>query len=92
VEWQAAEIKALYVCGGGVRNTYLMERLEALLAPIRVASSSEVNLDPQWVEGVTFAWLARNAWYGDAVDARSVTGSQQVTILGGIYEADLNGE
>lgn len=92
VAWQSAEIDALYVCGGGAQNTYLMERLQGLLAPIHVASSSEANLDPHWVEGFTFAWLARNAWYGEPVDARSVTGSKQVTILGGIYEADSDGE
>ncbi len=92
VDWQHAQITALYVCGGGAQNTFLMERLQELLKPVRVASSSEANLDPHWVEGFTFAWLARNAWYGDPVDARSVTGSQQVTILGGIYESDSNGE
>ncbi len=92
VDWQRANIDALFVCGGGAQNAYLMERLQNLLKPIKVASSSEANLDPHWVEGFTFAWLARNAWYGDPVDARSVTGSQQVTILGGIYESDSNGE
>ena len=92
VDWQEAKIEALFVCGGGAQNTYLMERLQALLAPIRVTSSSEANLDPRWVEGFTFAWLARSAWYGEPVDARSVTGAQQVTILGGIYESDSNGE
>lgn len=92
VDWQTAQIGALFVCGGGAQNAYLMERLQALLTPITVASSSAANLDPQWVEGFLFAWLARNAWYGDPVDARSVTGSAQMTILGGIYEADSNGK
>ncbi|MGJ8689284.1 MAG: anhydro-N-acetylmuramic acid kinase [Gammaproteobacteria bacterium] len=92
VDWETAKINALFVCGGGARNSYLMERLQALLTPVTVSSSSAANLDPQWVEGFLFAWLARNAWYGDPVDARSVTGSAQVTILGGVYEADSDGE
>lgn len=87
VNWQDEQIVALYVCGGGANNVYLMERLQQLIAPIPVASSAEAKLDPQWVESMTFAWFARNAWYGDPVDTRSVTGAQQVCIHGAIYEA-----
>lgn len=87
VDWQGEQIVALYACGGGAKNDYLMERLQQLIAPIPVASSVEAKLDPQWVESMTFAWFARKAWYGDPVDTRSVTGAQQVCIHGAIYEA-----
>lgn len=87
VNWQGEQIVALYACGGGAKNVYLMERLQQLIAPIPVASSSEAKLDPQWVESMTFAWFARSAWYGDPVDTRSVTGARQVCIHGAIYEA-----
>lgn len=87
VDWQAEQIVALYACGGGAKNVYLMERLQQLIAPIPVASSAEAELDPQWVESMTFAWFARKAWYGDPVDTRSVTGAQQVCIHGAVYEA-----
>jgi anhydro-N-acetylmuramic acid kinase len=87
VHWQDEQIVALYACGGGAKNVYLMERLQQLIAPVPVASSTEAKLDPQWVESMTFAWFARNAWYGDPVDTRSVTGAQQVCIHGAIYEA-----
>lgn len=87
VDWQSEQIVALYACGGGAKNLYLMERLQQLIAPVPVASSAEAELDPQWVESMTFAWFARNAWYGDPVDTRSVTGAQQICIHGAIYEA-----
>ena len=87
VDWQGEQVVALYACGGGANNVYLMERLQSLIAPVPVASSSEAKLDPQWVESMTFAWFARNAWYGDPVDTRSVTGAQQICIHGAIYEA-----
>ena len=87
VDWQGEQIVALYACGGGAKNVYLMERLQQLIAPVPVASSAEANLDPQWVESMTFAWFARNAWYGDPVDTRSVTGAQKICIHGAIYEA-----
>lgn len=92
VDWQREQIDAVYVCGGGAKNSLLMERLQALLAPVHVGSSAEANLDPHWVEGVTFAWLARNAWYGTPIDTGSVTGATQPCILGGIYESGLNGK
>lgn len=87
VDWHNEQIVALFACGGGAKNGYLMERLQQLIAPIPVASSAEAKLDPQWVESMTFAWFARNAWYGDPIDTRSVTGAGQVCIHGGIYEA-----
>ncbi|MCB1649472.1 MAG: anhydro-N-acetylmuramic acid kinase [Gammaproteobacteria bacterium] len=86
VDWQKEGIAALYACGGGARNDYLLERLQALLPDLRVASSAEAGLDPQWVEAMTFAWLARKTWYGEPVDSRSVTGATQACIHGAIYE------
>ncbi len=90
VNWQQEQIVAIYVCGGGAKNTYLIERLQALLAPIPVASSLEAQLDPQWVESMMFAWYARNAWYGDPVDTRSVTGAHKICIHGALYEVSLD--
>lgn len=92
VDWQAEEITELYVCGGGAKNLFLLERLQELLPQIPVASSSAAGLDPQWVEGMLFAWLARKTWYAEAVDSRSVTGATKVCIHGGIYEVVSDGE
>lgn len=86
VDWQGEQIVAVYACGGGAKNVYLMERLQQLIAPVPVLSSAAAKLDPQWVESMTFAWFARKAWYGDPVDTRSVTGAQQVCIHGAIHE------
>jgi anhydro-N-acetylmuramic acid kinase len=74
------------VCGGGVHNTALMERLAALRAGGRVCSTAELGLDPDWVEGAAFAWLAYRTVSGFTGNLPSVTGASKATVLGGIYQ------
>jgi len=83
----APSCQRILVCGGGAHNTALMHRLGALLAPRPVQTTSDYGLGPDWVEAATFAWLAKQALEGNAVDLRSVTGSSHPAMLGGIYRA-----
>jgi anhydro-N-acetylmuramic acid kinase len=48
----------LFVCGGGAHNTHLLSRLAARLAPVTVAPTTTLGLDPDLVEASAFAWLA----------------------------------
>ena len=48
----------LFVCGGGAHNAHLMSRLATRLAPMTVAPTSALGLDPDLVEASAFAWLA----------------------------------
>lgn len=89
-DWHSRKIEELIVCGGGAYNTALMSRLGALIAPVRVISSDEAGLAPDWVEGVAFAWMARKTWLGEAIDCRSVTGARHPCILGGIYRSEAD--
>ncbi|MDO5639371.1 MAG: anhydro-N-acetylmuramic acid kinase [Neisseria sp.] len=76
--------KNVYVCGGGIRNTTLMQRLQTRLAlhNIRLHSSSELNLDPQWVEAATFGWLAA-CWVNRMPsNPHHATGAAKACILG----------
>ncbi|SEI82062.1 anhydro-N-acetylmuramic acid kinase [Allopseudospirillum japonicum] len=79
----------LYVCGGGVHNQDLMRRLQKVLAPmkIHVKSTQALGLDPDWVEAVTFAWLAYQTLNRQPANLPSVTGAGGPRILGGIYWA-----
>lgn len=88
VDWALRGIKELAVCGGGAHNAALLRRLAQLLPEVRVFSSAEIGLSPDWVEGVAFAWMARMTWKGEPIDCRSVTGASQPCILGGIYLAE----
>jgi len=42
-------------------------------------------MDPDWVEAVTFAWLAHRTLAGLAGNAPAVTGAAGPRVLGGIY-------
>jgi anhydro-N-acetylmuramic acid kinase len=74
------------ICGGGVRNRFLMTRLAKLATPhFTVASTEEHGMDPDWVEAIAFAWLARQTLKHAPGNIPSVTGAKQAAILGGIY-------
>jgi anhydro-N-acetylmuramic acid kinase len=86
VKKYCAEVDELYVCGGGINNTLLRERLAALVqAP--VYSTEILGVDPQWVEAMAFAWLAKQCLDGLPGNIPSVTGASQAVVLGAIYTA-----
>jgi anhydro-N-acetylmuramic acid kinase len=73
------------VCGGGVHNLALMLRLQLLMDDIRVVSTEEFNTDPDFVEAIAFAWLAKQTLEGRPGNVPSVTGAARPVVLGGIY-------
>ncbi|CAK0759661.1 anhydro-N-acetylmuramic acid kinase [Gammaproteobacteria bacterium] len=75
----------ILVCGGGVHNATLMARLIAHFAPCTVNSTAIAGIDPDWVEAMAFAWLARRTLHGLAGNLPAVTGARQEVVLGGIY-------
>ncbi|HDZ10274.1 anhydro-N-acetylmuramic acid kinase [Pseudohongiella sp.] len=77
----------LIVCGGGAYNAALMQRLQQLTPTCRVQPSDACGLSADWVEAVTFAWLAHRALNRQTVDSRDLTGASHPVILGGIYYA-----
>ena len=81
----APKTNEVLVCGGGVHNLALMLRLQLLLDDIRVVSTEEFNTDPDYVEAIAFAWLAKRTLEGKAGNLPSVTGAKRALVLGGIY-------
>lgn len=78
----------MLICGGGVHNAHLMSRLHELAKPNLVVSSTQkYGLDPDWIEAMAFAWLARQTLNKQIGNLPSVTGAKQAAILGGIYYA-----
>ncbi|MEE4639759.1 MAG: anhydro-N-acetylmuramic acid kinase [Wenzhouxiangella sp.] len=72
-------------CGGGVHNRNLMRRLGESLDPIRFCSSAEHGLDPDLIEALLFAWLARERVAGRPVPTGSVTGAQTSVLAGVLF-------
>ena len=79
--------QALYVCGGGAHNNTLMQRIRTLLPGIQVATTAALGIDPDWVEALAFAWLARQALHHAPGNLPAVTGARGERILGAIYPA-----
>ena len=77
--------KCVILCGGGAFNKALMERLSALMPRARLETTSKYGIEPQWVEAVLFAWLARNRLHNKAGNVQTVTGASHAAPLGGIY-------
>lgn len=80
-------IKALWVCGGGAFNTFLMQRLRTLAPSLHIATTQELGIAPQWVEASCFAWLAKRTLEKLPGNLPNVTGANKSAILGAIYQA-----
>jgi len=75
----------LLVCGGGVHNPFLMNGLTKELPDCMIESTLTQGIDPDWVEAMCFAWLAKQRLDGRPSNLPSVTGARQAVVLGGIY-------
>ena len=73
------------MCGGGVHNSYLMKRLQAYLTDQKISSTAQAGIDPEWIEAMAFAWLAKQTLNGKPGNLPEVTGAQHPVILGAIY-------
>jgi len=70
------------LCGGGAKNSFLVEHINALMPNVEVAIAQ--NADE--IEAMTFAWLAYKRIHKEKVNLKDVTGASDNTILGGLYE------
>ena len=77
----------LYVCGGGAHNLDLLERLRRCLPQCRIDTTAALGTDPDWVEAIAFAWLARQTLAGRPANLPAVTGARGERVLGAIYPA-----
>lgn len=83
----APKTRRVLLCGGGVRNRRLFERLGGLMSERIVERAEEQGLASDWVEAAGFAWLARQTMNGRPGNLTAVTGARRPAILGGIYRA-----
>jgi anhydro-N-acetylmuramic acid kinase len=74
-------------CGGGVHNAALMQRLGELLAGKPLRSSAELGIDPDFVEAMAFAWLARQRLNHLPGNLPAVTGARGPRVLGAWHVA-----
>lgn len=71
------------VCGGGVHNPPLMNGLQkGLNCPVNTTQTA--GIEPDWLEAMGFAWLAKQRLEQRLVDTTAITGAQHPLILGSI--------
>ncbi len=71
----------LMLCGGGAKNTFLVERLCTLMPNIEVGIADNADM----LEAMTFAWLAYKRVHKEKVNLKDVTGASDNAVLGAIY-------
>lgn len=87
VREHAVQARDILVCGGGVHNRALMDGLTTALAPCTVRSSAAVGIDPDYVEAMGFAWLARQRLLDRPGNLPAVTGARGPRLLGTLHAA-----
>ena len=87
VKARLPDARTVYVCGGGVHNHHLMQRLTDCLHPMQVLTTDALGIDPDFVEAAGFAWLARQTLLGLSGNLPEVTGARGARVLGAIHPA-----
>lgn len=78
----------ILLCGGGARNQALIARIQALLGQrFSVVSTESRGISSDFLEAMLFAWLAKMRLEHQTLDLKSITGAQQPSLLGGIYQS-----
>ena len=79
--------RRVIACGGGVHNPLLMAALAEAMPDALIESSAAHGLDPDFVEAMAFAWLAREHLAGRPGNLPAVTGAAGPRVLGALYPA-----
>ncbi|RLA07358.1 MAG: anhydro-N-acetylmuramic acid kinase [Gammaproteobacteria bacterium] len=78
----ASNTKKIIICGGGLKNDYLMELLSSLAQPTPVLSINDIGYKSDYVEAMAFAYLAY--LHINKKPANITTGGTKTT-LGALY-------
>ena len=83
----APDCQELLLCGGGVHNATVVQALSQNLGKLRLVSTAHYGVDPDYVEAVTCAWLARRRLLGHGCDPGTLaTAAAPGAVLGAVYQ------
>ena len=77
----------VYLCGGGVHNLFLAERLAYLNPHSEMMTTDDLGMPVDYVEAAAFAFFAQQTLKGKTSSLPLVTGAKGARILGAIYAA-----
>jgi anhydro-N-acetylmuramic acid kinase len=75
---------SIFVYGGGSHNLYLYSRITTKLSRLKIKTTNEIGIDPDFMESIGFAWLAKQRINNQKFNLSTITGSQGELILGDI--------
>ncbi|MCX7669328.1 MAG: anhydro-N-acetylmuramic acid kinase, partial [Anaerolineae bacterium] len=81
----ASGVSELLLCGGGVHNADLVDRLQRNLPTLPVRPTTARGVPVTHVEALGFAWLARQTLMGRRQALGDITGSPGTHLLGAIW-------
>ena len=74
----------IFACGGGMHNRFLLDQLsKELRQPIQ--TTNDIGIDGDYLEAMTFAWLAKQRLERQPGNLPSVTGASKKKVLGCVY-------
>ncbi len=73
------------LCGGGSRNLYLRQRLQAQLPNIEVVTTDEAGVNGDYKEAIAFAVLAYWRHHGIPGNLPTATGAKYPVLLGDVH-------
>jgi anhydro-N-acetylmuramic acid kinase len=79
-----SSVDEIYICGGGSKNKFLIERLEEITGR-NIDTTDKLNIPSQQVEAIAFAWLAKKCIQKKYNNSPTITGASGPRILGTIH-------
>ncbi len=76
----------VYLCGGGVHNLFLFERLVYQNPDSKVTLTNDLGVFVDYVEAAAFGFFAQRTLAGLPSNLPSVTGAKSERVLGAIYQ------
>ena len=89
IQKHCVDAKEIYLCGGGVRNQTLFNRLIALLPDSSIQTTNALGVDSDYLEAIAFAWLAQQTLNEQPSNLPLVTGAKHACVLGAIHHAQI---
>ncbi len=80
-----SKINEIILCGGGTHNNHVISLLAEALPEITIKTTIDFGIDPDCIEAMAFAWLAKRRLDNLPGNLPSVTGARKEVLLGGIY-------
>ena len=81
----APKTMEIILCGGGARNRTLLNNLQNAFPDIHLGTTTEKGYNPDAIEAMTFAWLAKQRLECKPGNLPSATGARHPVLLGGVY-------